>query len=890
MSPRADPGRYLRDGSTSPGHLPGTLGMRHWQQSALNYSPPFAMLSPNSKPSLARQRDHSACRKTDSPLKVRKTRENLKQTSIYADVAPPCVHSVKDDGCLSSGSPAISRPPIANEFASPLHIDSASTLTASTNDDPVNIPTATPAKMSRHKSVSRRMLTKVKEGISNRSRSSNSMRTTENDSGLIRRISNRRKQSSEEQSRLRSFEVSRDSIESQDLDVDTSASQRSFTDSSISTDELMASGTLMTPPSMVSNPRPVSDRQFSDRLLSPSPTPRSPTPEPTPRPYSRFTCSAVEKDIANLQATVPYMDLKVSLDRDSVDVALSRDVWVAIEATVRTKSVEANSSSTYSSTLRSRPLDAIIVIDSEVSTTSGSVAHQCIVELCSRLGIIGDKLAVLSARQKSPDQATAGCECALLHAFLPPSTALVLERLGLVPSTTREDNPSSIPDYHFLPMQQLFRAFLDQGLQHESVQVFLISRAPSSLVQAIGNMVNWPVHTLKVELGPDENASNVLPARHNWALDFRGPADINADLLDNMFRDLRHGCSLGSITSLRLCFKPLERCRIVEVIGQKAVKDLRFGQRSSLFLKVHVPRLQTSEPAAAEKEMDTDSLFVELESMLGTLESNFLHVETRYRHTALPTENIVTVREICTIKRPKTDSRWSILGDATSFASQSDVHTRLAQFLATYYAPSRALKMIDRWTLQQSTAAAAVQQVRCFLAGQSNKDVRAEDSWTATSPGGDKPSVVITDIDTTTNSSTQSSSMKDSTTQPSATTLTVHTPPQPTKLTTSASTSTIISAPKTTTAVTLSSPIPTTSEEDSAREIWRHLRRNSQSATQMLELSPESIRQLEASDESGMVKMLRHKALANKRSVGAETLKGWRWEGEQEPCGETPWL
>ncbi|KAK4503712.1 hypothetical protein PRZ48_004627 [Zasmidium cellare] len=883
MSPRADPGLFIRDGSTPPGNLSGTLGMRHWQHSALNHSPPFAMLSPNSKPSLARQRDHSACRKTDSPLKVRKTRENLKQaSSIYADVAPPCVHTGNGDGCLSPGCASPAAPPPSG-ITSPTHFDSGTTLTANPNDGPPNAtPTSTPGKMLRHKSVSRRMLSKVKEGISNRSRSSHSMRNTEPEPGLIRRISNRRKQSSEEQNRLRAFEISRDSIESQDLDVDTSASQRSFTDSSISTDEIMASGTLMTPPSMASNSRPIPDRQFSDRLLSPSPTPHSPSPDPTPRPHSRFTSLAVEKDIADLQATIPYMDLKISLDRDSVNIGLARDVWVAIEATVRTKSIEANSSSTYSSSLRTRPLDAIIVLDQNLSTSAGSIAHQCIVELCSRLDTLGDKLAVLSAKRSGPD----GCDCALLHALMPPSTALVLERLGLVPSTTGEGGLDSMPEHQFQPMQQLFRTFLDQGLQHENVQVFVISRAPSSLVQSIGSMVNWPVHTLKVELGADENASNVLPARHNWAVDFRGTADVQADLIDNMFRDLRHGCSLGSVTSLRLCYKPLEKCRILETIGQKAVKDLRFGQRTSLFLKVHVPRIPTPE---TEKASDSDSLFVELESMLGTLESNFLHVEARYRHTALPTENVVTVREICTIKRPKTDSRWSVVGDATTFAMQSDVHTKLAQFLATYYAPNRALKMIDRWTLQQSTAAAAVQQVRRFLEGHSNKDGQAEDSsWTATSQG-DKPSVVITDIDTTTNSSTQISTTDSSTTQqPSTATGTTQSTLPPTKLPTSPSTATIITSPKTTTAISLTTP--ESADTDTARQLWNHLRRNSQSASQMLQLS--SPEQVEESDESGMVKMLRQKALVNKRSVGAETLRGWRWEGQVKGVGggEAPWL
>jgi hypothetical protein len=43
-----------------------------------------------------------------------------------------------------------------------------------------------------------------------------------------------------------------------------------------------------------------------------------------------------------------------------------------------------------------------------------------------------------------------------------------------------------------------------------------------------------------------------------------------------------------------------------------------------------------------------------------------------------------------------------------------------------------------------------------------------------------------------------------------------------------------------------------------------------------VEAAPETLEQLEASD--GAVRELRRQALANKRSVGAETLRAWRWD------------
>lgn len=99
----------------------------------------------------------------------------------------------------------------------------------------------------------------------------------------------------------------------------------------------------------------------------------------------------------------------------------------------------------------------------------------------------------------------------------------------------------------------------------------------------------------------------------------------------------------------------MDGSRIVEVVGEKAVKDLQLGQRCSLFLKVCLPKIETA--ADSSSPSDQASLFAELESIVGTLQTNFLHVEARFRHTVLPAENVVTIRQICTMRRPQLESR-----------------------------------------------------------------------------------------------------------------------------------------------------------------------------------------------------------------------------------------
>ncbi|USW48883.1 hypothetical protein Slin15195_G022020 [Septoria linicola] len=105
----------------------------------------------------------------------------------------------------------------------------------------------------------------------------------------------------------------------------------------------------------------------------------------------------------------------------------------------------------------------------------------------------------------------------------------------------------------------------------------------------------------------------------------------------------------------------------------------------------------------------------------------------------------------------------------------------------------------------------------------------------------------------------------------------------------------MISAPKGTTAVSdCGKHVPGSREgtptdaNDTAHQLWLHLRRNSLSSKQILDaMSHEGLQQLEASDDD--LKVLRGQALANKRSVGAETLREWKW-GDSNTQGAAPWL
>jgi len=307
-------------------------------------------LSPSDKPVLHRQRDHSACRRPDTPLRVRKTRENLKKDDRIGDVPPPCVgctgsedspqrlHATTPYDSLLTLSPPPSHAPSSPRNLSPESFPS--------QQPPGNIVSEQP-KISHHRSVSKRMLSSLKSAAT-RTRSTHAIRPMESEASLLRRISGRRKPTnvSQPERRAYSFDVSRDSVASEPDHPDGQAAdrdvhrldQRSFTDSTVSTSALVQELDSVTPPlGTPTGDRVIFKHRFSG--VPESPPPRHPAGfELTPRPFDKTAQLSFEQ--TTLQLMAPYIELEVAMDTSFVDYGEKRNLWIAIEATVKTHVVD----------------------------------------------------------------------------------------------------------------------------------------------------------------------------------------------------------------------------------------------------------------------------------------------------------------------------------------------------------------------------------------------------------------------------------------------------------------------------------------------------------------------------------------------------------------------
>ncbi|KAI7557651.1 hypothetical protein KC317_g11495 [Hortaea werneckii] len=700
------------------------LGLRPWQVSTLTPIP-FRALSPGNKPALNRQRDHSACGQTETPLRVRKTRENLRQDVLCPDIPPPCLFTAPaSPNCTIA--PQLSK--CHNEDRSTFEVQTLTHTGASNTTLPTQIaddyPTISPhladalnpaPRIQRHRSVSRRMLSKVKQGIASRTKATTAVRPNEPETTIFRRLSNTRKKSSEVERRGDTFDTCSSGIDisgeitpSLVVDTEQQPTQRSFTDSTVSTNEILGNETLAPyyDASPVVSPSCLSFPQSSAN--------RSPSTELTPRPPINAPSRLMDPGTHLACLSIPHVLLNVTTDRMAVDAGSAGTIWVAIEGTVL-----------------SRALD--------VSTD----------------GVID------------------------------------------------------------------FKHFSTQS---------------------------------------DDT-------------------------------------SLGSVTSLRLCFKPAPGCQILDIVGQKTAKDLKINQVCSLFVSVSVPKLHLT--AANDLEADNSSLFEELESIVGTLDTDLLHVEARYRHSLLPHDNVVNVRHTAKLRRPKAESRWSLPTALNDLSISDEVHTKIAIHLADHYSPRRAVGLIDRCLGVEVTASKAVRQVRQTLLHDLDREGLVEEE--------PKPSVIVTDIDTlpsglsaeppvdnsapTAHASFKSACVFTAGKDDVAASTDLHLGTN--RRSTSASA--LIIRPRSPTRPLVDQSLSSTKlsslpQQDDARKLWRHIRQSSLSTKQAAELESLPVHQIEAKDEK--LRELRKQALANKRSVGAETLKDWKWTEKMEEMkkAEMPWL
>ncbi|XTI85638.1 hypothetical protein V2W45_1230483 [Cenococcum geophilum] len=825
---------------------------------------------------------------SDLPLKVRKTRgsrssETDSNTSIpsnssyngfIGDTAPS--YSIEDPQAShshnfipSTPSPSYSRPSLnlsEKTSSSTLQIGRDDISSYATRHLSPSKPAESPLRttLKRHPSVKRRVFTKMLGGFQLKPKFTSPRRNGQSDSSLFRRLSV--KGESSRNMRSKSFRVTTPSS-------DTLSPSQTYPESPLSpfTSEVCLA---------VLRPPPASSTAQGSPLKTPLANP------------TQSLATVARTRLAPLP--VLNLNLKFLPEIECLESIAEKSFWVAIE-------VEGDVSSIASPTRGgqySSSLDVIVVINNSQSASQECLDNTCrfVLLLANILSDPEDRLAVFCTtcqhRVQKSDSLT-GCQ---LHPLNAPCPQILKEELqaireGPILPCRQGAEPGATVGAALRVLSKPSPIGF-QPLRWKSSIVFVFSANPAECLDIVPlfplthiHLVNPSVIPFPMETGVCQNWNVPLTISNssNWTPLNIDNCEYIPDRLRQVVTHARGGGSNGDISDISVKVVPCPGCQIEGVLGDSSKRVLRLGQNFSMFVRVKVDMTtnrispRSTRDANPKQKSNIGNAFAELEQLLGETEFPLFTVRAIYKHSLLPPNSAVVTEETCMIRKLDRTTLWGTPSfnnsNSQNDRARAELHKRLAFFIATNSTPKEALSELDRVFSRPNRNTACPQFVNS-VRKELHHQLLVLGHRATTEPPKVMPNNCQDHFPCLGRFSFGAVENKFQTVGLELELSKARSP--------SGSPVTIIHQRVTEN---------TEPEEltDQATQIWRHMRKDSKVRQKPANSSNESIIRLELSDER--IRELRKRAIQNKRSVGADTLRSLALVGPATFEGvNAPWL
>ncbi|KAI4746397.1 hypothetical protein E4T50_03298 [Aureobasidium sp. EXF-12298] len=931
--------------STAYGHTPGALGLHGWHPpqahmfvsspasmgsfSAITH-PPRANTSPNngsgqSRPTTSSSETRLSNRTSGSPLKVRKTRENLR-AGFIDDAFSTTGHHVHDlaQSKYSSVQPLreiqntvhdeATRPSSRNNRFSwesdTLHLTTVieRSPTKRTSSQSEKTESKSAPSLSRKLSVRKRVVSRVREGLLSRSKSSSKVpvRIADDDVATSRSASEHE----------RSAQITL-SDPSQDMEEDTVASYNlaaGSVQSFVSTDPPLADAGLtidiLPPPNI--NPKsvlPGSDGSYPSPSQEARQSP-SPSPEKTPRPRRFAQSSQTYFETKPRPLSMLHVNLSVKPAWETLDVADDATMWAMIkaEASLSSDPIPAGGLSDIHRSAPpehiakiQKPLNIIVIIDNS-SFASSLALHdiriftRCV---CNLLQDHRDRLAVFCTSCSHESQCSdtrSGCQ---LHALQRPDALSLSSQVAKLDSG--KATPQSSAARLFDLIQDILASVTDveEGLDVTLTHAIVLSPLPHRCASILRESVLWPIHQVQVGYAYEPPSSREQVTTGGWCFEWEAAHDTVLQALIQSARELSH---LQELSHVKVSVNSTEPCRVEKLLTPPRKATLHPGQCTTLFAKVRIPSVdhqRRADPASFE------GLLSELHQTLGIGRSELFKADVRYRHSLLPRDTELRTEQACELIRTNRNSQWGAIHEEED-KHGVDIEIEKAKFAARNYPPDVAIRILHKkfgtfWSGNDGPP--VLHRLREELELQKRV-------WTEM-PKDAQSSMSVTQYQDS--KSTRRTTLHLADTEALQVFNTAPSTPTPDAGDPNIEIS--VAEQHSDHGQTLDSLVI----QDEARRIWRHMRRNSRTTSGVSSASDASSRacsgapqqeqqlQRRGSQESIVDRLaaadthineIRLKAIQNKRSVGAETLREFSMMYQQDDGGPNdlrdeacmPWL
>ena len=218
-----------------------------------------------------------------------------------------------------------------------------------------------------------------------------------------------------------------------------------------------------------------------------------------------------------------------------------------------------------------------------------------------------------------------------------------------------------------------------------SCNVHVLSSAAFPLSMPQHPLPGWFVNTIPPERGLDRPKT---PERANWRS------------IEDLVAFERKSIDPGFISNVRVYIEPGVDSELDFVIGDLSFPSLRPGESLSIPLKLKMkPFSRLFGPSSSRKtsqgSMSSTAAFAEVELMLGEALSELFTVEVHYTHSLFPPNTDVIVKETCWVLRtdPAADYSPEVIEEKTQ-GRRDKVHGNLAMSMAAMKPPGAALSKL----------------------------------------------------------------------------------------------------------------------------------------------------------------------------------------------------
>lgn len=513
---------------------------------------------------------------------------------------------------------------------------------------------------------------------------------------------------------------------------------------------------------------------------------------------------------------------------------------------------------------------------------------EIILSLCGLLHDCQDRIAVFCTccphRSENTDMST-GCQ---IHRLQSPNSRTLHAELANVEAGSMSSSPFAMSKHTIL--QEAVRSVLASKEKEfdGDTHVLVLSPLPRKCAAIFEELVSWPVHQVQVGYCYEAPSSHHQAGRGGWSLEWEGSPE---SALQRLVQSAREGSRIEELSHVKVSINSTHPCRVEKLLTPPRKSTLRPGQCTTLFAKVKIPSINSQR--IREDPESLDDLYSELYRTLGCFNSELFRADVRYRHSHLPCNTELKTEQACELLRPNSSSQWStalVQGENNGMK----IELEKARFAARNYPSDVAIKILQRkfgdlWYGNNGTASLhrlreELEFQRKAVSEGSNEHAQNMTCQTLSpqaSTGDRQLTLHIADTE----------AVQIPNTGPT-------TPPLAQESNNLGYTDGIKSQ---------DSPV----EQDEARRIWRHMRRNSRTtpgqsstpeAIDCVGLGSQQQQYQRGSQESVMDRMaaadtrlreIRLQAIQNKRSVGAETLRDFglmqhsedeRDEAQYEAC------